>query len=74
MKTLDQVDLKGKRVFIRVDFNVPLKDGKVGDASRITNALPIQPQLVETEAGGVDAGGDNTARSFKVTAQQRSWL
>ena len=40
MQLIDQVDLAGKRVFIRVDFNVPLERGAITDATRIDAALP----------------------------------
>jgi phosphoglycerate kinase len=40
MKLIDQLQLNGKRVFIRVDFNVPIENGRVGDATRIDASLP----------------------------------
>jgi 3-phosphoglycerate kinase len=47
------LDLKGKRVLVRVDFNVPVKDGKVTDDTRIKAAIPTLKYIVEKGAKAV---------------------
>ena len=50
LKTIDQLDASGKRVVLRVDFNVPVKDGVVTDDTRIKAALPTIKHLLERGA------------------------
>jgi len=47
IRKLDGLDLRDKIVFLRVDFNVPIKDGKVGEPHRIESALPTIRFIVE---------------------------
>ena len=75
-KTVKDIDLKGKRVFMRVDFNVPMADGKVTDDKRIKAALPTIQYVLEQGASvmlashlGRPKGGPNPEFSLKAASE-----
>ena len=49
-KTLDQAHVEGKRVLVRADLNVPMKDGRVSDATRIERLAPTLKDLIAKKA------------------------
>ncbi|MEA2841099.1 MAG: phosphoglycerate kinase [Methylobacteriaceae bacterium] len=74
-RTLDDVDVRGKRVLVRVDLNVPMESGKVSDATRIDRILPTIRETAEKGGKvmllahfGRPKGGPDEANSLKPIA------
>jgi phosphoglycerate kinase len=75
--TIKDLDLRGKRVFIRVDFNVPLKDGVITDDTRIRETLPTLKLAIEKGGRlvlashlGRPKGGPDPKYSLKPAAKK----
>jgi phosphoglycerate kinase len=79
---VETLDLEGKRVFIRVDFNVPIKNGTITDDTRITASLPTITHALDTGASvvilashlGRPKGKPSAEFSLKPVAQRLSEL
>ena len=79
-KTLKDLDVKGKKVLVRVDFNVPIKDGVITDDNRIVAALPTLKYILEnggkviafSHLGKVKAEEDKASKTLAPVAKRLS--
>ena len=73
-KTIEDIDVKGKRVLVRCDFNVPLKDGVITDENRLNGALPTIKYLVAQGAKVILCShlGKDASKSLAPVAKRLS--
>lgn len=82
MKTIDSVKVNGKKVLIRADFNVPIKDGVIIDDTRIKSSLKTIKYLIRNEAkvillshlGRIKSEEDKEKNSLKIVADHLNGL
>lgn len=81
-KTVKDVELNGKKVLVRVDFNVPMKDGKITNDNRIVAALPTIRYILEnggrailfSHLGKVKSEEDKASKSLRPAAERLAEL
>ncbi|KDE41910.1 phosphoglycerate kinase [Metamycoplasma hyosynoviae] len=77
-KTIKDLNLKNKKVILRVDFNVPIADGKIMDTKRIDAALPTIQYILDKGAsiiilshlGRIKEEADKASKSLKIVAEK----
>ncbi len=73
-KTIEDIEVKGKKVLVRCDFNVPLKDGVITDENRLNGALPTINYLIEKGAKVILCShlGKDASKSLAPVAKRLS--
>jgi len=71
-RTLDDIDVKGRRVIVRLDLNVPMKDGKITDTLRIERQAPTVRELADKGARVIATGFERLRCPFWEATRQFS--
>ena len=68
IKTFESLDLQNKKVLLRVDLNVPMKDGAITETSRIEKIIPTIKLLMKKQAKIITLNGAFNGLIFKIDA------